>query len=66
MEHEDGSMIETKHYSDGTSATGAAPLPDLSPEQQNAADEWAEFIEHGRATIEIERAFRDGLPKRSR
>ena len=27
-------MIETKNYSDGTSATGVAPLPDLSPEQQ--------------------------------
>lgn len=23
--------IETKHYSDGSSATGPAPLPDLSP-----------------------------------
>lgn len=29
-------MIETKRYSDGTSATGTAPLPDLSPEQQDA------------------------------
>lgn len=28
--------IETKHYSDGSSATGPAPLPDLSPEQQEA------------------------------
>lgn len=28
--------IETKRYSDGTSATGTAPLPDLSPEQQDA------------------------------
>ena len=27
-------MIETKRYSDGTSATGPGPLPDLSPEQQ--------------------------------
>lgn len=29
--------IETKHYSDGTSATGPGPLPDLSPAQQDAA-----------------------------
>lgn len=29
--------IETKHYSDGTSATGPGPLPDLSPAQQEAA-----------------------------
>lgn len=28
--------IETKHYTDGSSATGPAPLPDLSPEQQAA------------------------------
>jgi hypothetical protein len=28
--------VETKHYSDGTSATGTAPLPDLSPAQQDA------------------------------
>lgn len=30
--------IETKHYSDGTSATGPGPLPDLSPAQQEAAE----------------------------
>jgi hypothetical protein len=30
------SGIETKHYSDGSSATGPGPLPDLSPEQQAA------------------------------
>jgi hypothetical protein len=29
-------VIETKQYSDGSSATGPAPLPDLSPEQQAA------------------------------
>lgn len=27
---------ETKHYTDGSSATGPGPLPDLSPEQQAA------------------------------
>jgi hypothetical protein len=30
-------VIETKTYSDGSSATGVAPLPDLSPAQQDAA-----------------------------
>jgi hypothetical protein len=29
-------VTETKHYSDGSSATGPAPLPDLSPDQQAA------------------------------
>jgi hypothetical protein len=29
-----GLIVETKHYSDGSSATGVAPLPDQSPEQQ--------------------------------
>ncbi len=28
-------MIETQLYSDGTSATGTAPLPDVSPGQQD-------------------------------
>lgn len=28
-------VTETKHYSDGSSATGPAPLPDLSPGQQD-------------------------------
>ncbi len=28
-------MLETKHYADGTSATGIAPLPVLSPDQQD-------------------------------
>lgn len=28
--------IETKHYTDGSSATGPAPLPDQSPAQQDA------------------------------
>ena len=30
--------VETKHYSDGSSATGIAPLPDLSPGQQAQRD----------------------------
>ena len=30
-------IVETKVYPDGTSATGIAPLPDLSPAQQDAA-----------------------------
>jgi hypothetical protein len=30
---------ETKHYSDGSSATGPGPLPDQSPAQQDAAAE---------------------------
>lgn len=30
------SSIETKEYSDGTTATGVAPLPELSPAQQDA------------------------------
>jgi hypothetical protein len=29
-------VIETNHYTDGSSATGVAPLPDLSPAQQDA------------------------------
>jgi hypothetical protein len=29
-------VIETKTYSDGSTATGTAPLPDLSPAQQDA------------------------------
>jgi hypothetical protein len=29
--------VETRHYGDGTSATGKPPLPDLSPAQQSAA-----------------------------
>jgi len=31
-------VFETKHYTDGSSATGVAPLPDQSPEQQVAAE----------------------------
>ena len=31
-----GLQVETKHFSDGSSATGPGPLPDLSPEQQKA------------------------------
>jgi hypothetical protein len=33
----EGVVVETKHYSDGSSATGVAPLPDQSPGQQDAA-----------------------------
>ena len=28
-------MQQTKHYQDGTVATGEAPLPELSPRQQD-------------------------------
>lgn len=31
--------VETKTYADGTSATGKAPLPDLSPNEQLAAEQ---------------------------
>jgi hypothetical protein len=34
-------VIETKEYSDGSSATGVAPLPDQSPAQQEAAEQAA-------------------------
>ena len=34
-----GPGTETKLYTDGTTATGVAPLPDLSPAQQEAVDE---------------------------
>jgi hypothetical protein len=30
-------VFETKNYTDGSSATGVAPLPNQSPEQQDAA-----------------------------
>jgi hypothetical protein len=33
---EDRVVMETKHYTDGSSATGIGPLPDLSPAQQDA------------------------------
>lgn len=36
-----GMTIETKQYSDGSSATGTPPLPDLSPEQQAERDKVA-------------------------
>ena len=32
--------IETRHYSDRTSATGPAPLPALSPEQHDLHEAW--------------------------
>jgi hypothetical protein len=38
----DGPVVETKTYTDGTTATGVAPLPDQSPAQQDAADTSAE------------------------
>lgn len=31
-------MTETKEYSDGTTATGMAPLPALSPKQKEVRD----------------------------
>lgn len=43
-------MIETKTYDDGTTATGPAPLPDVSPAQGLLTDaeiiaiaEWPQF-----------------------
>lgn len=32
----DAPVIETKQYADGSTATGIAPLPDLSPAEQDA------------------------------
>lgn len=34
-----GMKIETKEYGDGTAATGVAPLPEQSPEQQKSGGE---------------------------
>ena len=34
-----GNAVETQQYTDGTTATGIAPLPDLSPEQQTTAQQ---------------------------
>ena len=31
-------VFETKEYADGSSATGVAPLPDLSPDEQDKAE----------------------------
>jgi len=60
--------IETKHYSDGTSATGTPPLPDLSPGQQairialTEARRFAEWPagadEHRRVVALIDEALR--------
>lgn len=36
-------QVETKEYTDGTTATGIAPLPELSPHQQRVVDEKAEL-----------------------
>lgn len=33
-----GPVVETKVYADGSSATGPAPLPLLSPDEQEAAE----------------------------
>lgn len=35
--------VETKQYTDGTSATGTAPLPDQSPAQQDFSNYNAPF-----------------------
>jgi hypothetical protein len=32
--------LETKHYTDGSNATGIGPLPDLSPAQQDRVEAW--------------------------
>jgi hypothetical protein len=37
-------VVETKHYTDGSSATGVAPLPDQSPAQQDAAENKSEGV----------------------
>lgn len=37
-------VVETKHYTDGSSATGVAPLPDQSPAQQDAAENKPEGV----------------------
>lgn len=35
-------VFETKTYADGSTATGVAPLPDLSPAEQDAKEKAAE------------------------
>lgn len=51
--------IETKHYGDGTTATGTPPLPDVSPRQQLIRDLRERVVCHPRlmtdAADEIER-----------
>lgn len=47
--------VETRHYSDGTSATGTPPLPDLSPEQQAARDAEAAFRAEAEREAEMHR-----------
>lgn len=37
-------VVETKHYTDGSSATGVAPLPDQSPAQQDVAENKPESV----------------------
>lgn len=39
----DKAEVETKEYTDGTTATGIAPLPELSPHQQRVVDEQEEL-----------------------
>ena len=36
--HVPAPVFETKHYADGSSATGVAPLPDKSPDEQKAEE----------------------------
>lgn len=48
-------LIETKTYTDGTRATGAAPMPDLSPRQQEFVgmlDDVLESLRRGRVALE--------------
>ena len=42
--------IETKVYTDGTTATGVAPLPELSPAQQDAEERAVEGLDLGRGS----------------
>ena len=37
LDHAPASTVETKLYTDGATATGTAPLPELSPAQQEGA-----------------------------
>ena len=39
------SSIETKEYTDGTTATGVGPLPELPPHQQRVVEEKAALSE---------------------
>ncbi len=50
--------VETKHYSDGTSATGTSPLPDLSPNQQEAT-----LAPHEQRVVEEKRELDEKISK---